>query len=188
VILTNRKSKERKGKVQLVNGSGLFTSMRKSLGNKRKEISEEQRREICGLLGQFEESPISKIFDSKAFGYRRITVERPLLENGKPVLGTKGKMKGKPLPNADLRDTENVPLTEDVNDYFKREVLPHVPDAYIDTEKRDEKDGEVGIVGYEINFNRYFYQFTPPKKLEDVQKEVRAKEQAILKLLEEIGA
>jgi type I restriction enzyme M protein len=188
-VLTNRKSKERKGKVQLINGSGLFAPMRKSLGNKRKEISEEQRKEICSLLGQFDESPISKIFNTTDFGYRRITVERPLLdEKGKPVLGTKGKMKGKPLPNADLRDTENVPLTESVEDYFKREVLPHVPDAYIDTEKVDEKDGEVGVVGYEINFNRYFYQFTPPRPLDQVRADVRAKEQAILKLLEEIGA
>jgi len=188
-ILTNRKAKERKGKVQLINGSALFTPMRKSLGNKRKEISSEQRKEICRTLGQFEESPISKIFNSKAFGYRRITVERPLLdEKGKPVLSTKSKTKGKPLPNPELRDTENVPLTEDVEEYFRREVLPHVSDAYIDTEKVDDKDGEIGVVGYEINFNRYFYQFTPPRKIEDVRKEVREKERAILKLLEEIGA
>jgi type I restriction enzyme M protein len=188
-VLTNRKTKERKGKVQLINGSGLFTPMRKSLGNKRKEISAEQRKQICNVLGQFEETPISKIFDSKAFGYRRITVERPLLEDkGKPVIGTKGKLKGKALSNPDLRDTENVPLTEDIEEYFRREVLPHVPDAYIDKEKVDEKDSEIGVVGYEINFNRYFYTFTPPKELSVIRKEVRDKEAHILKLLEAIGA
>ena len=188
-VLSNKKTKERKGKVQLINAAEMFIPMRKSLGDKRREMTPEHRKEILRLMGEFDESPISKIFNSTDFGYRRITVERPLLdEKGKPVIGTKGKMKGKPLPNADLRDTENVPLTESVEEYFKREVLPHVPDAYIDSEKRDERDGEAGVVGYEINFNRYFYQFTPPRKLEDVRKDVRAKEQAILKLLEDIGA
>ena len=188
-VLSNKKRKERKGLVQLINAAEMFVPMRKSLGDKRREMTPEHRKEITRLMGDFEEGPLSKIFKTTDFGYRRITVERPLIdEKGKHMIGTKGKMKGKPLPNPDLRDTENVPLGEDVDAYFRREVLPHVPDAYIDTEKVDEKDGKVGIVGYEINFNRYFYQFTPPRPLAEVRAEVRAKEKAILKLLEEIGA
>ena len=100
--------------------------------------------------------PISRIFKNEDFGYRTITVERPERDAaGKIVLGTKGKLKGKPQPDANLRDTENVPLSEDVETYFKREVLPHAPDAWIDHEKTK--------VGYEIPFNRHFYVFKPPR-------------------------
>ena len=111
--------------------------------------------------GKVKTVPIARIFRNQDFGYRTITVERPLRDaNGKPVLGEKGKLKGKPQPDSALRDTENVPLSEDVETYFKREVLPHAPDAWIDHEKTR--------VGYEIPFNRHFYVFEPPRELAEI--------------------
>lgn len=109
--------------------------------------------------------PISRIFRNEDFGYRTITVERPLRdESGNIVMATKGKLKGKPQPDASLRDTENVPLSEDVETYFKREVLPHAPDVWIDHEKTK--------VGYEIPFNRHFYVFKPPRELAEIDAEL----------------
>lgn len=93
---------------------------------------------------------------------------------------------GHPEPDPELRDTESVPLAEGIEDFFKREVLPHVPDAWIDRSKCDLKDGQVGIVGYEINFNRYFYRYTPPRPLEDIQADISAIESDILRLLAEV--
>ncbi len=111
--------------------------------------------------GKVKLAPLSRIFPNEAFGYRTITVERPLRdERGRIVLGAKGKQKGKPQPDSALRDTENVPLSEDVEAYFKREVLPHAPDAWIDEEKTR--------VGYEIPFNRHFYVFEPPRSLAEI--------------------
>src|SRR6185437_14365867 len=120
---------------------------------------DEHTEEITRLFGSFLErydgkKPISRIFRNEEFGYRTITVERPLRDaKGKVVLGDKGKAKGKPQTDANLRETENVPLSEDVADYFKREVLPHAPDAWVDQEKTK--------IGYEIPFNRHFYVFEP---------------------------
>ena len=94
--------------------------------------------------------------------------------------------KGNPEADSGLRDTERVPLSEPVEDFFVREVLPHVPDAWIDTGKRDEKDGEVGLVGYEINFNRYFYTYTPPRPLGEIEADIREVELEILRLLSEV--
>jgi type I restriction enzyme M protein len=93
---------------------------------------------------------------------------------------------GKPVPDADLTDFENVPLNEDVRDYLAREVLPHVPDAWLDESYRDEKDGEIGRVGYEINFNRYFYRYIPPRPLETIDAELKAVEAEIAALLGEV--
>ena len=93
---------------------------------------------------------------------------------------------GNPEPDPDLRDTENVPLAESVETFFAREVKPHVPDAWIDTSRRDPKDGAVGVVGYEINFNRYFYRYTPPRPLEDIEADIRGIEQDILRMLAEV--
>jgi len=168
-IVSNKKPAHRKGKVQLIDASGMWQKMRKSLGSKRKELSEEHIADITRLFGSFTESdadgkPISRIFNNSAFGYRTITVERPLMEDGKPVVGQKGKTKGKKLPDPKLRDTENVPLDQDVEDYFRREVLPHVPDAWIDHDKTK--------VGYEIPFNRHFYVFQPPRPLEAIDAEL----------------
>ena len=160
-IVSNRKPAARKGKVQLINASSFWQKMRKSLGSKRKELSTEHIEDITRLLGACEEVtrddvPISRLFKNEEFGYRTITIERPQRdEKDKVVVGLKGKAKGKPMPDSGLRDTENVPLSEDVETYFAREVLPHAPDAWIDHEKTK--------VGYEIPFNRHFYrlQATP---------------------------
>ena len=120
--------------------------------------------------------PISRIFKNEAFGYRTITVERPERDAaGKIMLGSKGKTKGKPMPDASLRDTENVPLGEDVEAYFKREVLPHAPDAWIDHDKTK--------VGYEIPFNRHFYVFKPPRALAEIDAELKGVTDRILTMI-----
>ncbi len=185
-ILSNHKPPSRKGKVQLIDASGLWQKMRKSLGSKRKELSDDHIAEITKLFGTFIEAkdgekPISRIFKNEEFGYRTITVERPLRDkDGKIVLGEKGKLKGKPQPDAELRDTENVPLQEDVHAYFKREVLPHAPDAWIDDEKTK--------VGYEIPFNRHFYVFEPPRDLEAIDADLRACTERIKAMIEGLAA
>ena len=180
-ILSNRKPVARKGKVQLIDASSFWQKMRKSLGSKRKELSPEHINEITQIFGRFEEAekdgkPISKIFRSEAFGYRTITVERPTRdEAGNVVVGQKGKAKGKPVADSSLRDTENVPLSEDVQTYFEREVLPHVPDGWIDHEKTK--------VGYEIPFNRHFYVFAPPRPLEVIDAELKQVTDRILEMI-----
>ena len=180
-IVSNRKPKARKGKLQLIDASGFWQKMRKSLGSKRKELSPEHIEDITRLFGKFKEStrdgvPISRIFKNTDFGYRTITVERPLRDaKGKILLGEKGKLKGKPQPDSSLRDTENVPLAEAVETYFKREVLPHAPDAWIDHEKTK--------VGYEIPFNRHFYVFQPPRPLAAIDAELKGVTDRILKMI-----
>lgn len=246
-VLSNHKDGLRKGKVQLIDASAMHASMRKSLGSKRKYLSDEQIAEIAKLHEAFEEGPNSKIFATTDFGYRRITVERPLrlrfsvtpdklaayqntkgadqveafagvqdeFENlpaflkaaGIKKLG-KGALKaalacfgerdasaqsvlddkGNPQADSDLREFENVPLKESIDDYFAREVLPHAPDAWIDTGKTDAKDGQVGIVGYEINFNRYFYVYQPPRPLAEIDADLKAVEAEIAALLGEVTA
>jgi type I restriction enzyme M protein len=180
-IVSNRKPKARKGKLQLIDASSFWQKMRKSLGSKRKELSPEHIEDITRLFGKFKEStrggvPISRIFKNTDFGYRTITVERPLRDaKGKILLGEKGKLKGKPQPDSSLRDTENVPLAEDIETYFKREVLPHAPDAWIDHEKTK--------VGYEIPFNRHFYVFQPPRPLAAIDAELKGVTDRILKMI-----
>ena len=137
------------------------------------------------MFGEFREAsedgkPVSRIFRNEEFGYRTITVERPLKdEQGNPALGTKGKLKGKPQPDSALRDTENVPLTEDVKTYFRREVLPHARDAWIDEEKTK--------VGYEIPFNRHFYVFKPPRPLAEIDAELKKVSANIMRMLGEVA-
>jgi type I restriction enzyme M protein len=186
-IISNRKPEARKGKVQLIDASGMWQKMRKSLGSKRKELSDAHIERITRLFGDFVEAQeddgthISRIFDNEAFGYHSITVERPLRdENGQIVLGQKGKQKGKPQPDASLRDTENVPYTEDVGEYFKREVLPHAPDAWIDPDKTK--------VGYEIPFNRHFYVFKPPRPLAEIDAELKQTTDRILDMIKGLSA
>ncbi|KDN29652.1 restriction endonuclease subunit M [Vibrio fortis] len=281
-ILSSHKPEHRKDKVQLINASKerakaggrgrsggaevegddehvFYSAMRKSLGSKRKELTEESIETIVKTYGQFAENGFSKLFDYKEFGYRRITVERPLQlaiyprdearlealqadkawakldealqqavldalasfdeekllsrdlfnntikaklapaklsatqlklivkhlgkhDDAAEVCKTKGKVEANP----DLRDNENVPLTETVEGYFAREVLPHVPDAWIDESKTDEKDGEVGIVGYEIPFNRHFYVYEPPRALEAIDADLDAVSADIMQLLQEV--
>jgi len=253
-ILDNDKSKDRKGKVQLIDGTQLFIKMRKNLGSKRKEISQDNLEEIVKTYSAFESTEISKIFKTTDFGYRQITVERPLklafsitseaIESimiAKPVLKlsesdrealqqalnklisvdiltdrsefikklnaaiSKAELKppapviksiisqcgersedaavckdskGKVEPDSDLRDTEDVPLHEDVDVYFKREVLPYAPDSWIDESK--EK------IGYEIPFTRHFYKYVPPRLLEEIDVELNVLVAEIQTLLREI--
>lgn len=131
--------------------------------------------------GKVKLAPLSRIFPNSAFGYRTITVERPLLDDaGKPVLGIRGKAKGKPQADSSLRDTENVPLDEDVETYFKREVLPHAADAWIDHDKTK--------TGYEIPFTRHFYVFEPPRPLAEIDAELEAVTTRIKAMLEGLAA
>ncbi|RZO83998.1 MAG: SAM-dependent DNA methyltransferase [Oceanococcus sp.] len=264
-ILSNHKAPERQGKVQLINATDLFQKMRKSLGSKRRELGEEHIETIVKLYGAMEageQQKISKVFATRDFGFRRITVERPLklalyphdaerlealqadkgwakldealqqavlaslqgfaedkllsrtrfnklfkaqmVQHGQakvpaPLLKLLHKhlgeqddeaevcmTKGQPEPNPDLRDYENVPLAESVQAYFEREVLPHVPDAWIDKGKTDEHDGQVGIVGYEIPFNRHFYEYVPPRSLEEIDTDLDRVSAEIMALLSEV--
>ncbi|MDF1699304.1 MAG: class I SAM-dependent DNA methyltransferase [Saprospiraceae bacterium] len=160
-VVDNKKRPERKGKVQLINAVSMYEKMSKSLGNKRNEISSTQIEDITKIYGDNMDGQYCKIFDNEDFGYRRITVERPLKdEDGNVVKDKKGSLK----PDSKLRDYENIPLKEDIEEYFKREVLPHVPDAWIDHSKTK--------VGYEVNFTRYFYEFTPLRSTIDIRADI----------------
>ena len=262
-ILSNHKAAARQGKVQLIDGSQHYAKMRKSLGSKRQYITEDQISELVCLYGSFESTAQSKIFPIDAFGYRRITVERPLrlnfqtsAERSAKVLEEKALQKlhsaaqqqllaalqamdasvlhrnreqfsrllKKALtahsvslstpelkallnalserdPEADictakgqseadtaLRDNENVPLGESVYEYFAREVIPHVADAWIDESKTDAQDGEVGIVGFEIPFNRHFYAFQPPRPLSDIDSDLKTCTDRIKQMIEGLSA
>ncbi len=160
-VLSNKKAgTKREGKVQLINANGLYEKRRKALGNKRNDIPESAIAEITRLYGEFIETEISKIFDNEDFGYTKITVERPLRdENGELIL-----KKGKKQPDSSLRDTESVPLKEDIDEYFKREVVPFAPDAWINEKK--------SVVGYEIPFTRYFYKYEAPKPSAEIMAEI----------------
>ena len=295
-VLSNAKPADRKGKVQLIDASEAWLLRRKSLGAKRRDIPDGVERTenyipyIVKLFEDFADGAATipadepkelraKVFPSTAFGYRKVTIERPLRLNFqaspervarveeakafqnlavskkkdageraadestgrktqeairkllKTLPGTLVKDRaeflpvfdaavkkaglrlsaavkraildalserdesaaicldedGNPEPDPDLRDTENVPLGEDVQKFFEREVKPHVPDAWVNETIRDEKDGEVGIVGYEINFNRYFYRYQPPRKLEEIEADIKAVEQDVLRLLKEVA-
>jgi type I restriction enzyme M protein len=208
-ILDNHKKADRKGKVQLIDATRMYAKMKKSLGNKRVLITEEQIAEIVQVYStgakdatfslEFKEAPkgnsavapaevepprvVSKLFDTKFFGYRKVTVDRPLAP------GKEGKFKKGEKPyDKDLRDTESIPLTESIDAYVKREVLPHVPDAWVNKEIKDEKDGQVGKVGYEINFNRYFYVYKAPRKPEVIAREIREMEKNFLELMKGVVA
>jgi len=277
-VLTNRKIANRKDKVLLIDATSFWAPMRKSLGDKRREIPLDRSKQIVELLKSYREGEHCKIYPNSHFGFRKITVERPLRLNfqasperiarldeqrafinltvsRKKKASEKEKDEaagrqlqkqiqqllstlpgdlyhdrdaflkvlkkalrqadlkltaplrrailnalserdenaeicrdkdGEPEPDPDLRDTENVPLGEDVDEYFQREVKPHVPDAWLNTSFRDHKDGEVGRVGYEINFNRYFYQYTPPRPLEEIEADIRAVQKEIMELLQEV--
>ncbi|MCD9028564.1 type I restriction-modification system subunit M [Luteimonas sp. BDR2-5] len=214
-IVSNKKPDDRRGWMQLIDASGFWQKMRKSLGSKRKELGDGHIATITRLFGDFVEAervilfdaegrqvaqhivpatqsapepppggkakavPVSRIFRNEDFGYTTITVERPLRdEAGNIVLGQKGRQKGKPQPDSSLRDTENVPLGQDIGEYFAREVLPHAPDAWIDEAKSK--------VGYEIPFNRHFYVFEPPRPLEEIDAELKQVSASIMRMLGEL--
>lgn len=173
-IISNKKPAVRKGKVQLINAVDFFKKMSKSLGNKRNELSDQQIAEITKIYGDFKPNAYSKIFNNKEFGYAKVTVERPLRNaNGAVVFDKNG-----PKVDSSLRDTENIPLTMDFEDYMKREVLPHVPDAWIDESKTN--------IGYEINFTKYFYQYKPLRSLDEIRKDILAIEQETDGLLKKV--
>ena len=269
-VVSNNKTPERRGKVQLIDASGLWTEMDKSLGDKRRYLSENQIEEVVRLYDSFrrfkengEDDDRVQIFDTEDFGYRKIRVERPLrvnlrpsedrIENlwgktyfeklnedvqgqvvsmlremedrtyddyaafrshlkkeldargisirkkkrtdilealsekdpdAKPARDTKGRL----MADSDLRDHERVPLKEDVYEYFEREVKPHVEDAFIDEDYTDEQDGKVGRVGYEINFNRYFYEYDPPRPLDEIEEDLQEVQRDIVEMMEEVMA
>ena len=186
-IVTNRKTSERKGKVQLVDARELWTKMRKSLGEKRKEISDDQIAEIVGLYGDFEENDQVKILPNETFGFLRITVDRPL----------DGEVDAKGHPKADpsLRDNENVTLPDGralyesdpaerigsaeyrtaIDEYMATEVLPYVPDAWVDYSKTK--------IGYEIPLTRHFYEYEPPRPLEKIDAEIKELDREVQTLL-----
>ncbi|MDI1270494.1 MAG: class I SAM-dependent DNA methyltransferase [Polaromonas sp.] len=208
-ILDNDKRADRKGKVQLIDATRMYGKMKKSLGNKRVQISDEQIAEIVKVYSTVAEDAtfslefkepvkngngaapteveppriVSKLFENKFFGYRKVTVDRPLAE------GKTGKFKKGEKPyDKDLRDTESIPLTESIDAYFKREVLPHVPDARVNKDIKDEADGQVGKVGYEINFNRYFYVYKAPRKPKVIADELLEMEKRFLELMKGVVA
>ena len=182
-VISKDKPARRENKVLLIDASHCFEPRRKSIGNKRNDISDKCRNLIVKAYGEFKDGTVygdidsiyceTKIFGTEDFGYNKIVVERPLVENGKPVL-----KKGKPVADASLRDTENVPLTEDIDAYFKREVLPYAPDAWIDKSKTK--------IGYEIPMTRYFYKYQAPEKAKDVEKRLEKIEKDIAKSLAEL--
>ena len=174
-VLSNKKAgTKREGKVQLINANGLFEKRRKALGNKRNDIPENAIEEITRIYGEFRENEISQIYDNADFGYTKITVERPLLdEEGNPIL-----KKNKPQADSSLRDTENVPLKENIDEYFKRELLPFAPDAWIDTKKSK--------VGYEIPFTRYFYKYEAPQSSTEIMSEIMDLETELSGSLKEV--
>lgn len=188
-ILDNTKVKERKGKVQLIDGTSFWTKMRKNLGSKGREISDNNRRDVLKLYAEFEDADpdFSKVLSNDEFGYWTITLERPLLDDdGKPVVDRKGN----PKPDSKKRDTENVPFTYGgsnagaggkpgvVQAYFDAEVEPHVGDAWIDWAKTR--------VGYEIPFTRHFYKFVPPRPLAEIDADLEKQVAKILDLLREV--
>jgi type I restriction enzyme M protein len=159
-IVNNKKKPNRKGKIQLIDGSNLFKPMKKSLGSKRKEVSDEQRDFILKTYTDFKETEISKIFTNQFFGFTKVTIEQPLKENGEVVRDKKGVVK----TDSSLRDNERIPLGVDIDEYFEREVKPHLPESFIDRSKDS--------VGYEINFTKYFYHYKPLRSLSDLTKEL----------------
>ena len=176
-ICSKDKPAHRAGKVQLIDASHCFEPRRKSIGTKRNDITDLCRSLIVQAYGEFQNDAVygdkngvycqSRIFNTEDFGYYKITVERPERdEQGNPVM-----KKGKPVPDANLRDTENVPMTEEIEEYFQREVLPYAPDAWIDTKKTK--------VGYEIPMTRYFYEYQAPEPTEDILKRITALETEI---------
>jgi type I restriction enzyme M protein len=173
-IVTNKKKPQRKGKVQLIDGSSFYKSMKKSLGSKRKFIGDSQREQLIRTYQNFEENEYSKIFDNEFFGYTKVTIEQPKVENGKVVRDKSGN----PKPDSKLRDSERVPLSDDIEEYFNREVEPHLPNSWIDYDKSK--------VGYEINFTKYFYQYKPLRSSDDISQnllELKKESENLLKLI-----
>ena len=176
-VLSKDKPAHRAGKVQLIDASHCFEPRRKSIGTKRNDITDACREQIVTAYGEFANGKVygdkngiyceSKVFESVEFGYNKIVVERPQRDEAGNII----LKRGKPVPDTSLRDTENVPLVQDIDAYFAREVLPYAPDAWIDHSKTK--------VGYEIPMTRYFYEYQAPEAVEDIVARITALEQDI---------
>ena len=169
-ILDTNKSTKRKGKVQLIDGSSFFTPMRKNLGDKRKYISDTDIQKLFEIYQKNRQGKFCKIFPNKHFGYTKVVVEQPLIEDGEVQTDRKGKLK----PDSKKRDYERVPLTEKIDEYYEREVQPHLPDSWMDKSKNK--------VGYEISFTRYFYKFTPLRSLDEIAQDLKTLDDEIQQL------
>lgn len=188
-VLDNTKEPRRRGKVQLINANGMCNKMRKSLGSKRNEFSDQQIAQIIDLYQAFDEADpkLSKVFENDEFGYITVDIRRPQLDEQGEIVRDK---KGRPVADKERNDTENIPLTESVEEYMAREVLPYAPDAWIEPrkQKKDQmlelRDG--GTVGYEIPFTRHFYEYTPLRPSADILAEIRELETSIAEKLDGI--
>lgn len=169
-IVTNKKSDDRKGQVQLIDGTSFFSLMRKNLGDKGKYITEEQTQKLFDIYQNNEETEFCQIYPNSFFGYTKVVIEQPLIEDGLP----KTDKTGNPKPDTSRRDSERVPLSDSVDEYYDREVKPHLPDSWMDRSKDK--------IGYEINFSKYFYKFTPLRTLEDISQDLNSLEEEINQL------
>ena len=173
-IITNKKSKNRKGKVQLIDGSSFGTLMRKNLGNKSKYIKEEDIENLKDIYLKNEESEYCKIYENSFFGYTKVVIEQPLVENGEIKKDKKNNIKS----DSSKRGSEMVPLKEDIDQYYIREVKPHLPDSWVDKSKNK--------VGYEINFSKYFYQYKPIRSPEEIANDLLKLEEESQNLFKQI--
>ena len=173
-VVTNKKPLDRKGKIQIIDGSSFFEGIRKKLGEKNKSLNINHISKLLEIYNKKEINKFSKIVDNQYFGYTKVTVEQPLKEKGVIVKDNKGNIK----VDTSKRDFERVPLSSNIQSYFNKEVKPHLPEAWIDYTKN--------LVGYEINFNKLFYEFIPLRPLEDISKDLNSINKEILQLTKEI--
>ena len=173
-IVTNKKNSERKGKIQLLDGSNYFEIMKKSLGKKRKEMSEDGLKNILQSYLNFKENEISKIYENSYFGYTKVQIEQPLIENGEIIKSKSGK----PKPNTKLRDYERISLNDSIDDYFEKEITPHLPNSWMERSKDK--------IGYEINFRKQFYIYEPLRQSSEIIKEILNIDKESEKLLRDI--
>ncbi len=180
-IVTNKKRAERNGKILLIDASNFSTTLEMSLGNKLQKLSSSNILEITSLYESFQETRqkgqfVSRVFNNEDFGYRTITVNRPLRDMNKEIVLIKnGRKKGKPQADKSLKDTENIPLSESIESYFAKEVQPYYPDAWIEKEKTQ--------IGYEISFNKYFYKHKQLRTLEEINLEIDKLTRLISKMI-----
>ena len=176
-VISNNKVSERRGKIQLIDGSSFFKSMKKSLGNKRKFITDEMVIDLTQIYENFKENEHCKIFNNEFFGYTKVVIEQPLIKDGKVQLDKDGK----PKPDSSLRDNERIPLGTDIEEYFEREVKPHLPTSWMDRNKDS--------IGYEINFTKYFYNYVPlrtPNEISNDLLELERESEALLNKIVEL--
>ena len=176
-VISNNKSSERRGKIQLIDGSSFYKTMKKSLGNKRKFISDEMVEDLTNTYENFKENEYCKIFNNEFFGYTKVVIEQPLVKDGKVQLDKDGK----PKPDGSLRDFERIPLGTDIEEYFENEVKPHLPTSWMDRNKDS--------IGYEINFTKYFYNYVPlrnPNEISNDLLELEKESEALLNKIVEL--